>query len=450
MPSPATFRRTSLFQVVLLAVAAISVAIASFEVGRKTVEAAPITTTATDAASQSPSASVSEKAKLLERDNSRITVREIATVPFSQLYDVLKSAPREQLLAWARDLEKMPKGPRQRAAVTAYYKSLIQVDHRAAIDALLRAENLDMRDVAITAVMAATPESLWGELNDMLDKLPHPRRGFFPQDIIWNWSRVDPVAVGNYIDKYPPTGAEDDRLYALMFNWAKMEPAAARDWLERDPLHQKKDAFRAFAVAWAEVDRAAAINYTVANASRPEFEPAVKDLAYYLLRLFPDDARTFILALPREGAIAVVSLISERTTGVILHAPEGYQRPPDVVARWMASLPVELWHDQIGSLILSWVRDDADGAAAWLNQMPSHERDAAVADMCRSSWTDNAAQTLSFGFTIGDQKLREQVLGDFARKFGETRDEAVAAINELNIPPAQKKYLIQVMPKARQ
>jgi hypothetical protein len=435
--------------IVFVATAAIAVAIGAFQIGRKTVDAAVSAKSVATVPAQSSADLVSRKETLLERDHSRITVREIATVPFSELYDVLKAAPREQLIAWAADLEQMPRGPRQRAAVTAYYKSLIQVDHGAAIDAILRAQNLPMRDVAISAVMAATPESLWADLNDMLDRLPHPRRGYFPQDIMWNWSQVDPMAVGKYIDKYPSDRDEDNRLYALLFNWGKMDPAAAKAWLETNSSHQKKDAFRAFVVAWADADRSAAINYVVTNANRSEFDPAVKDLAYYLLRLFPEDAGTFIQLLPSEKATAAVKEIAEKTTSVILHAPEDYQRPPEVVARWMAALPVNLWREEIGAVVSAWMSADSNAATLWLNQLQPDQRDAAIGDLCRSSWTDAAERTIPLGLTIRDQKLRDQVLGEFARKFGDTRDEAIAGVNDMNIPTAQKKYLIRIMPEAR-
>jgi hypothetical protein len=448
MPGPPTPLISKSVQIGIITLAAAALAIGGFEAGRKTVDAVAVPKSDTAVTAQQPADLVSQKKTLLERDHSQITVREIATVPFSELYDVLKSASREQLLAWAVDLEQMPHGPRQRAAVAAYYKSLIQVDHRAAIDALLRAQNLNMRDVAIGAVMAATPESLWGELNDMLDRLPHPRRGFFAQDIFWNWSRVDPVAVAKYIDKHPAE-VWDSALNSLLFNWGKIDPAAAKEWLESDPSHQKKDAFVGFAVAWAEVDRSAAINYAIANATKPEFEPAVKELAYYLLRLFPDDARSFVLLLPSDRARAAVDQIVHNTTSVILHAPADYQRPPDVVARWMAALPVDLWQDKIGSVVSAWMATDAGAATVWLGQLQPDARDAAVADLCHSSWTDTAEQTISLGLTISDQKLRDQVLGEFARKFGETRDEAIAGVNELKIPAAQKKYLVRIMPEAR-
>jgi hypothetical protein len=446
MPAPPRVLTQTRVQALLLGITAAALAIGGFEAGRHSVDAAAIANSMASKQSLSARDSSSLYKPLAEREQDRITVRDIATVPFSELYDILKSASREQLLTWARDLERMPRGPRQRAAVTAYYKSLIQVDHRAAIDAILRAQNLSMRDVAISAVMAATPESLWADLNDMLDKLPHPRRGFFPQDLIWNWSRVDPVAVGKYYDKHPVEGeGENSGLYQLLFNWGKIDTAAAKEWLESDASHQKKEAFRAFVVAWAEADRGAAINYAIANASRPEFEPAVKDLSYYL----PDDARTFVLLLPPEQARVAVEEIAHKTTGVILHAEPGYQRPPDVVARWMSALPLDLWRDEIGAVVSAWMTEDAAAAIIWLNQLQPDARDAALADLCRSRWTDTAEETLPLGFTIRDQRLRDQVLGEFARKFGDTRDEAIAGVNDLNIPAAQKKYLIRIMPEAR-
>ena len=448
MPNAAALPISKRAQVVIIAAAA-GLALGGFETGRRSVDAAAVAGTIGEQLSKSLPDSASSSNPIAAREQTRTTVRDIATVPFSELYDVLKSASKQQLLAWAADLESMPRGPRQKAAVTAYYKSLIQVDHRAAIEAILRAQNLPMRDVAISAVMAATPESLWGELVEMLDKLPYPRRGDFPQDLVWNWSRADPVAVAKYFDKHPVKGdGENSGLYQLLFNWGKIDPAAAKSWLENDVSHQKKEAFRAFAVAWAETDRAAAINYAVANANRPEFEPTVKDLSYYLLRFFPDDARTFVLLLPREQARVAVEEIAEKTTGVILHAEPGYQRPPDVVARWMSALPLDLWRDKIGAVVGAWMTEAAAAATFWLNQLQPNERDAAVADLCRSRWIDTAEETLPLGFTIRDQSLRERVLGEFARKMGQTREEAIAKVKELNISPGQKEYLIRVMPEA--
>jgi hypothetical protein len=388
---------------------------------------------------------------MVERQQDRIIIREIATVPFSELYDLLKSASREQLIAWARDMDRMPRGPRQRAAVAAYYKSLIQVDHRAAIEAVLHAENLNMRDVAIVSLMKAAPESIWGELAEMIEQLPHPRRlhSFSPVDPLSNWSRVDPVAVSKFIEKHP-----DSSLYALLYNWGAIDPAAAREWLERDSSHQTEEAFHAYLTGWAEVDRAAAMEYAVANSTRANFKGAVNDLAYYLFRVSPDDASRLMSLLPPDQAKAAMKVVADNTTSIILHAPEDYQRPPDLVARWMATQPVNLWKDDIGGVLWGWMRDDADAATGWLGQLQPNVRDAALADFCRRS-PESAddprrldEKAIALGLTITDRTLRGEALGEFARRLGSTRDEAIEAIEQLRISNQQKAYLRKVMPEA--
>jgi hypothetical protein len=438
-------------QAVIAGLAAAALAIGGFQTGRYTVDAAAVANNTAAIPGQPPSEVVLRKDRLVERQQDRIIIRDIATVPFSELYDVLKSASREQLLAWARDLERMPRGPRQRAAVTAYYKSLIQVDHHAAIDAVLHAENLNMRDVAIVSLMKAAPESIWGDLAELIERMPHPYRvgGSFPQDPLWNWSRVDPVAVSKFIETHP-----DSNLYPLLYHWGAIDPAAAKEWLEGDTSRQTTHAFRAFLVGWAEIDRAAAMEYAVANSARANFGEAVNELAYDLFRVSPDDASRLMSLLPPDQAKAAMKVVANNTTSIILHAPEDYQRPSDVVARWMATQPVELWKDDIGGVLWVWMRDDADAVTGWLNQLQSNVRDAAIADLCRRGGeaADDPRRfdekAIALGLTITDRKLRDEALGEFARRLGTTRDEAIEAIDQLRISNEQKAYLRKVMPEA--
>jgi hypothetical protein len=451
MHSPPKLLSSLRAQAVIAGLAAAALAIAGFQTGRYTVDAAAVANSSGAVLSQPPSDVVSRKDALIERPRDRIIIRDIATVPFSELYDVLKDAPREQLLAWARDLEQMPKGPRQRAAVAAYYKSLIQVDHRAAIEAVLHAENLNMRDVAIVSLMKAAPESIWGDLAEMIEQLPHPRRlhTFTPEDPLSNWSRVDPVAVSKFVEKHP-----DSSLSALLYHWGAIDPAAAREWLERDTSRQTEETFRVFVTGWAEVDRAAVMEYAVANSTRANFKGAVNDLAYYLFRVSPDDASRLMSLLLPEQAKAAMKVVADNTTSVILHAPEDYQRPANVVARWMATQPVDLWKDDIGGVIWGWMRDDADAATSWLGLLQPNARDAAIADLCRrgAEAADDPRRfdekAIALGLTITDRKLRDEVMGEFARRLGTTRDEAIEAVDQLRISNEQTAYLRNVMPEA--
>jgi len=449
--NPPQLLRSPRVQAATVGLAALVLAVGGFEAGRYTVDAAAVTNSMATKSSEPASDLASSKKTAVENQADRIIVRDIATVPFSELYDVLKSASRDQLLGWARDLERMPRGPRQRAAVAAYYKSLIQVDHHAAIDAVLHAENLNMRDVAIVSLMKAAPESIWGDLAEMIEQLPHPRRlhSFSPEDPLSNWSRVDPVAVSKFIEKHP-----DSSLFALLYNWGAIDPAAAREWLERDTSRHTEEAFRAFLTGWAEIDHAAAMEYAVTNSARANFEGAVNELAYYLFRVSPDDASRLMSLLPSDQAKAAMKVVADRTTGVILHAPEDYQRPPDVVARWMATQPVDLWKEEIGGVLWGWMRDDADAATGWLGQLQPNVRDAALADFCRRGGeaADDPRRfdekAIALGLTITDRNLRDEALGEFARRLGTTRDEAIEAIDQLRISNEQKAYLRKVMPEA--
>ena len=116
-------------------------------------------------------------------------MRNIGTVPFTELYDILRVATPEQLSGWAKELEEMPEGPRRTAAVTGFYKSLIQVNPAAALEALERIRNKSLQENAAIAVLETAPESIWGEIAETFERIPFPYYSW--ESPIENWSRVD-------------------------------------------------------------------------------------------------------------------------------------------------------------------------------------------------------------------------------------------------------------------
>jgi hypothetical protein len=433
-------------QVLVIAVAATVLTLAGFETGRRSVDAAAIERTIASQSTPQRSPDSTPPNRLVPPERDHIIIRDIATVPFSELYDVLKSASHEELLAWATELERMPRGPRQWAAVTAYYKSLIQVNPRAAIEAVLRAQNLYAREFAIDALTKAAPESIWGDLEEMVLQLPYPKHTNVGEDIIWNWSRVDPVAVSQFITTHPRPG-EDGRLYALLYNWGAIDPLAARDWVEADPSRQTKEAFQALVSGWDDTDHPAAIQYVLANASRPNFQDTINELVYDFVRKAKDQATNLILLLPPDQAKAALQRVARQVNTVTTGAPADYERPPDELARWMIALPPELWSDAMGPIVGGWLGNDATGATAWLNQLHPSLRDAAIVSFCRTANADFAEEVITLGQSITDQKLRDSALGEFARSLRDTREKAVGAVNDLPISDGQKAYLLRVMPE---
>jgi hypothetical protein len=418
-------------------------AVGGFETGRHSVDAASIAANSSPKQNQ-PSSVLHPSSEPIPDRQNQVIIRDIATVPFSELYDVLKAAPREQLLAWARDLEQMPRGPRQRAAVNAYYKSLVQVDHRAAIEAVRRAQNIDMREIALEALTKAAPESIWGDLAEALTELPYPRRKNVREDLIWNWSAVDPVATAQFIATHPVSG-EDGRLFSLLCNWGESNPEEARDWVEAESSRQTEDAWRALILSWAATDRAAAVNYTLANASRPNFAKAIDQLAYYFVREAEADATSLVLRLPPDQAKGVMQYVAHMTMDFILGLPDGYLKPADAVAKWMVTLPGELWSDSIGYVSQDWFGKDASAATQWFNQLAPDIRDNALASFCRAANSESIDRVLALGLTIHDHKLRDAAVGQLVRNLGETKEEALKAIDHLDIRDSEKAYLRNVM-----
>jgi hypothetical protein len=441
----------------MVSLVAAALAIGGFQMGRRSVDAAVVSKSDALTLAKPEADPASQKRTLLEPDHSQVTVREIATVPFSELYDVLKSAPREQLLAWARDLEQMPRGPRQRAAVGAYFKSLVQVDHRAAIEAVLRAKNLIARDGAIDAMMKATPESIWADLAEMTAQLPYSGRGFAQDNLIPNWSRVDPVAASRFVEKhrFSPgiklSGDENDRVVSLLDNWGEIDPVAARNWLEEDASRQTPDAFRAFLASWGRVDRAAAIDYTIANQERPNSQAATNELVYEFVRSAKEDASRLLLSLPPKAAKAalknVADVVNPHEIDPNIDRPPDYQRPPEEVVRWMVTLPVELWKESIGRVAEGWLNDDADSAKAWLSQLQPELRDVTIVSLFREarSLQVSTQRVIEVGLIISDPQLRAATLAEYLRLWGSTTEEVLQGLDEMSIPPVQKAYLRRIL-----
>ncbi|HKP01984.1 MAG TPA: hypothetical protein VJU77_01360 [Chthoniobacterales bacterium] len=349
----------------------------------------------------------------------------------------------------------MPRGPRQHAAVTAYYKSLVQVDHHAALEALSQATNLFMRDVGEDALLRAAPESIWQDVAVALAQMRYPARGWGREDVILNWSRVDPVAASKFIEGHPiraeqkPPDEEDPRVSSLLKNWGEIDPTAAKIWLEADTSRQTKEAFRAFLTSWGHVDHAAAIDYAVANQRKPNFEPAINELVYDFVRPAKEDASKLILLLPPEQAKAALKNVADITNPEVINPnldrPPDYQRPPDEVARWMVSLPAELWKESIGPVAQRWLADDTISATAWFDQLDRNSREIAIVSLCNARMSAPRDDVFKLAWTIGNPELREKTLGKVVRTLRRDYSDPIEAVDDFSISNEQKAYLRKVL-----
>ncbi len=127
--------------------------------------------------------------------------------------------------------------------------------------------------------------------------------------------------------------------------------------------------------------------------------------------------------------------------------PPDYQRPPEEVARWMVTLPVELWKESIGRVAEGWLNQDDDSAKAWLAQLQPEMRDLTIVSLSREAKSHqiSAQQMIEIGLTISDPKLRDTTLEEFVRTLGSTPTETLEFLDELSVPAEQKPYLRRIM-----
>lgn len=175
---------------------------------------------------------------------------------------------------------------------------------------------------------------------------------------------------------------EDDRVVSLLSNWGEIDPSAARNWLEADASRQTKDTFRAFVTSWGRVDRAGAIDYAVANARQPDFEGAVNELVYQFVRSAKEDATRLIMLLPPERAKAALKNVADIINPEVINP--NLDRPP----------PEEV---------------------------------------------------LNLSSRIRDRRMRDVVVGEYARRLGNEWRNSDEAISELPISDQAKAYLRRVM-----
>ncbi len=186
-----------------------------------------------------------------QRPFDRILIRNIATVPFVELYDLLRSAPPKTRDGWIKQLDEMPDGPQRNAALSSFYKTFVQIDPHAAAESVAGVHGKYARALAVDAMVGAAPLSAMGEMASMLIKLPPDTArghvGDLWRDVFYDWSAVDPVAAAHFIEEHPDVSAAHRSFFRTGPRWiptrprlgwkgnrhpSKQTPTRSMDWLE--------------------------------------------------------------------------------------------------------------------------------------------------------------------------------------------------------------------------
>jgi hypothetical protein len=371
-------------------------------------------------------------------DYSSVMIENLGQVDFDQAFRLLHSAPKEALTAWTKRLEGLPVGPRKTAGITAFFKTLAQIDASTAVDLALSLNLHDSRWTAIGAISNAIPAANLNEVARMYTALNEKKLGL--SDLVLNWSRSDPVATAEFLSTYNGDVENSDVRY-LTANWAALDPTAATEWLARHPVRREATVYAGFYSGWLEHDRAAALDDLRTRLDDQTFSKALEVVSKDLFKDSQAAARAFILTLPPAAQETGVEAIVGDVTAIYLSgAPE---LKADEVAKWLITLPENLWHQNLGEILNQWPEQEQAARDEWIDQLPPGTRDAVLANYCQAYRSHMPTDNIRAGLRIRDPDLRRET---FRNTFGDMDQEArQELLANATLLPAEVKELAKIL-----
>jgi hypothetical protein len=372
-------------------------------------------------------------------DYSNVTIENLGQVEFGQAFELIHSAPKEALTSWTKRLEALPVGPRKAAGITAFFKTLAQIDAKTAVDLALSMNRRQARWTAIGSIANAISAADLGEVARMYTTLNEKKLDL--SDLVIPWSRVDPRATARFLSGYQ--GDVDPwNVAELMTSWAALDPEAAKEWLANQaPTRRDENVYAGFYSGWLEHDRLAALNDLRTRASDETFKKALGGVSKDLFKESQQDAREYILTLPSGSQETAVDAIVGDVTAIRLSGVPEFQA--NDVAKWLLTLPENLWREAVGEVVNRWPEQDSAGRDAWIDQLPLNTHDAVLAAYCRAGNSYVQAQNIRMGLRIRDSNLRQQTLRDVFSNMEEQAQQALWRNTELT--PAEMKELAKIL-----
>ena len=288
-------------------------------------------------------------------DYRRLPIDRILALPFTQFYEALRSAPRAAREQWATELEKMPPGPRQTAALLAFYKLLVQFDPEQAIRALMSYKGESRKGMALDAVVSAAPSSALPRVAELLVSVDDPRlHGSGLSDLLYEWSLTDPAAAVKFREAH--SGKNDSIISSdLISNWAALDPAAAREWLDSHPSEPDPINPDPFILGWYESDRPAAVKYVLEHAAELASKRTLATIFSALYFDKDDAARKFFEALPSDDLRHKVLKGMADLAGIRPAEETGdFKQAPRALVEWITQFSPEYWKGDLSDVLKSW------------------------------------------------------------------------------------------------
>ena len=396
------------------------------------------------------SASSTQAFAPVAQSHQQLSVTEILALPCAEFYEALRAAPGEAREKWASELMAMPEGPRRRAAVSGFYKLLVQFDPEAAVKAIGEIEDVPLQRLALDAAVNAAPGfalPLMAELSlNLQDRITGKRDHL--SDVLLEWALIDPSAAAQFINDHTKAIDEFGRgryLYIdqVISTWAAVDPTAAKEWIDRTGRWEGWEIRKFFIEGWYENDPAAAISYALGHVEDEEMGPAIGAVVVCLYVDSREEAVKFVESLPEGKRPAALSeafhnviLGDEKETGDTALTPQ-------TVGSWIIQFPPSYWHEALGRLFrFSW--GNAGEMLSWIQQQPPSIRETVAAEY-EAPFADSPFEKIMPVLHVADPVLRDQLLKAMLNKESVDFDEATTAVTNAPISSEQKKHFLGII-----
>ena len=429
----------------------------AFEAGRRTQPAA---TSAQELPPLSVAASDSSHLPVLD---SPLDLQNLPQLPFANAFKAFKSASPEKLTAWMTSLQQIKPRPTRAAALTSFFKTLIQFEPALAVRLIKQLKDEERWDIVMMVKDAAPPRAM-EHVVDLLRFFPPEKTsgcGFsMVRDAIDEWASFDPTAVSRYFEENRQNPEFFAYTAVLVRRWAAYDPEGAREWagrvLEQGQTIEGVDREWAISNAiyvnsswiegYRENDPAAAMDYIVEFQNRRDITNAIPFVARAMFLESPDEARSFVLRLDEKRQMKALQGIDSVADREVHHDGDDWKTAPKYVAEWMLEFPQAIWKPAISGVLAQWHEDNPGNLFTWMSQLPAGTRQM-VADQYQLYLSeDDIGTKFTETIRVADIGLREQLLTNFMKAAKDLKPQTLNLLQTAQLSEEQKRYFASLIP----
>lgn len=434
---------------IILLVGLVIGGIIGFSLGRSKRETASAQVSSTAIESQAgPANTKSNRDPMLGNniDESNISLGNISTVPFSELYSVLSSLPEEKLNELAAQLSKLPNDKQTATKIAIFFKAWAHIDPKAALRAAIMFKSTEAKTTAISSVIESADvtqaEALARAIKDWPeDTITRGQRTSFLATTISKWAQIAPIDAARFYDSAAiSTNRFTWAASAIAQNWAITDPQAALTWAQsHGDAEGYNSAINAAVCGWWSKDHAAAEAYALAHLKDQSGRQLASHLANYIYSSDPERAKQWVMALP--DAPARQQSANMLTMQMAWSDPKG-------ASEWAVTLPSDVRDTSLRQAMHYWTASDPPSAGDWINGLSGAARDQAASAYATTLARRNPATAAEWAMSISDAKTRDSSLDRIASEWlRKNAPDATAWIQRSALSMEQKQRLLALAPK---